>query len=78
MAEYNETKVKKGQAYNLAVLAAVHKGQASNAKYIQAMWVFYLKLGEILQGSDAELVKEAIDDPKFNKAIEDVLKSMER
>ena len=69
MADTQETKIRKGQAYNLAVADAIHAGEASSPKYIYRRFIYYYSLGDALQGSDMDMIQEVIDSPTFDKAI---------
>ena len=45
----HELKIRKGQAYNLAVAAAISKGKATDPKEIFALFQFYYNMGDVLQ-----------------------------
>lgn len=64
-----ETKIRKGQAYNLAVNDAVNAGQACNPKYIYQKFIYYYQLADIIQGSDIDMIQEVIDSKDFDKVI---------
>lgn len=68
--ESQETKIRKGQAFNLAVNDAVANKQECSPKYIYRRFVYYYSLGDALQGSDMDMIQEVIDSPTFDKAIE--------
>lgn len=64
-----ETKIRKGQAYNLAILDAVHAEEVNNPKYIYQKFIYYYQLADIIQGSDLEMIQEVIDSKDFDKVI---------
>lgn len=72
MADTQETKIRKGQAYNLAVNDAVHNGRDNDPKYIYKKFIYYYQLASIVQGSDLELIQEVIDNPDFDKVIKEI------
>jgi hypothetical protein len=71
MAE--ETKIRRGQAFNLAVHDAIHNNQENNPTYIYKKFLYYHKLADVVQGSDFDLIQKVIDCKKFD----DVLKTLE-
>lgn len=71
-----ETKIRKGQAFNLAVNDAVHNGLNKDPGYIYQMFVYYHTLAEVVQGSDLEMIQEVIDNKDFDKVIKDLQKVM--
>lgn len=64
-----EMKIRKGQAYNLAILDAVNASQANNPKYIYKKFLYYYQLADIVQGSDLDLIQEVIDTKDFDKVM---------
>ena len=69
MAETQETKIRKGQAYNLAIADAIHAGETNNPKYIYKRFIYYHQLADVVQGSDFDLIQQVIDSPDFDKVI---------
>ena len=69
MADSQETKIRKGQSFNLAVADAIQAGESNNPKYIYRKFIYYYSLGDAIQGSDIDLIQEVIDSPTFDKAI---------
>jgi len=50
----------RGQAMNLAVHEAVHKGKENDMNYILERYVHYIDLGSIIQGLDIEELKSEL------------------
>jgi hypothetical protein len=73
MADSQETKIRKGQAFNLAINDAVHNGQSCNPKYIYQKFVYYHALGDAIQGSDLDMIQEVIDSKDFDKVMEELI-----
>lgn len=69
MATYDNTAVRKGQAFNLAVHDAVHANQAENPKYIYKKFIYYYSIGDALQGSDMAMIQEVVDNRNFDDLI---------
>ncbi len=76
--ESQESKIRKGQAYNLAILDAVHAGEVNNPKYIYKKFLYYYQLADIIQGSDLELIQEVIDSKDFDKVMALLKEVMEK
>lgn len=57
--DYN-LRAAKGQAYNLAVADAINCGKAADVKYIYQQYIRYYELGQLLQDSDINEIKEAL------------------
>lgn len=70
--ESQETKIRRGQAYNLAVHDAVHHGEENNPKYIFQKFTYYYSLGDAIQGGNVEMLLEVID----NKDFSDIVKKL--
>lgn len=68
-AGYDNTAVRRGQAYNLAVHDAIHQGEAENPGYIYKKFIYYYSIGDALQGSDMEMIQEVIANKDFNELI---------
>ncbi len=64
-----EMKIRKGQAYNLAILDAVNMDKANNPKYIYKKFLYYYQLAEIIQGSDLDIIQEVVDTKDFDKVM---------
>lgn len=56
----HEMKIKKGQAYNLAVADAIHAEKADDTKYIYRRFIRYFELGALLQDATIEELKEVL------------------
>lgn len=72
MAESQETKIRRGQAFNLAIHDAIANDQECNPQYIYRRFVFYYSLGDALQGSDMDMIQEVIDNKDFDKVMKDL------
>lgn len=55
-----EQKIRRGQAYNLAVSAAIADGKATDKKEIFAYFTFYYELGGLTQTYSLDEIKELI------------------
>lgn len=66
---YDNTAVRKGQAYNLAVHDAIHEGEACNPGYIYKRFIYYYSIGDALQGSNIEMIQEVIANRNFDDLI---------
>lgn len=64
-----EEKIRRGQAYNLAVADAIHNSQENSPKYIYKRFIYFHQLADVVQGSDFELIQQVIDSPDFDKVI---------
>ena len=71
-----ETKIRKGQAYNLSINDAVHNGKENDPKYIYKRFVYYYTLADVVQGSDLEMIQEVIDNKDFDKVIKQLSEVM--
>lgn len=56
-----EDKIRRGQAYNLAVQAAIAAGNATDNKEIFAFFTYYYELGKICQTYSMEEIKRVIE-----------------
>lgn len=70
MADTQETKIRKGQAFNLAVADAIKNNQEESPKYIYKRFMYYYSLADVVQGSDHDLILQVINEPKFDKILE--------
>ena len=75
--ESQESKIRKGQAFNLAVNDAIASKQQKNAKYVFQQFIYYHHLADLVQSTDLELIAEVIDKPDFMKALKELKESME-
>ena len=66
---YDATGARKGQAYNLAVHDAIHKGEENNPRYIYKKFIYYYSIGDAIQGSDIEMIQEVINNSDFDSLI---------
>lgn len=73
-----ETKIRKGQAFNLAVNDAVHNNVADSPKYIYKRFVYYYTLAEVVQGSDIDMIQEVINNKDFDLIINKIKAVMEK
>lgn len=78
MAETQETKIRKGQAYNNAAEDARATGRLTDIPYLYKRFIIHQHLIDLMQSSDQELIQQVVDCPEFNKAIEMLEKSMEK
>lgn len=73
----HESKIRRGQAFNLAVNDAISAENQNNPKYIFQQYLYYYNLADILQSNDLNMVQEVLDKPDFNEAVEQLRKTME-
>lgn len=78
MADTQETKIRKGQSYNLAVADAIHNGKENSPKYIYQKFIYYYSLGDVIQGSDLDMIQEVIDDIDFDKVIKQLTELLKK
>lgn len=74
---YDNNAARKGQAINLAVHTAIARGEENNPRYIYKMFVYYSHLAEVMQGSDSDLIQQAVDSSDFDavmKTLKETLK----
>lgn len=69
-------KIRKGQAFNLAVNDAINSQRANDPKYIYQQFIYYYNLADIVQGSDLDMIQEVLNKPEFNQAIKSLKESM--
>lgn len=55
-----EEKIRRGQAFNLAVSAAINEGKATDKKEIFAFFNFYYELSKLAQTYSIEEIEEYI------------------
>lgn len=55
-----EDKIRRGQAYNLAVSAAIADGKATDKKEIFAYFTFYYDLGKLCQTYSMDEIRDLI------------------
>ena len=55
-----EDKIRRGQAYNLAVAAAIQEGKATDKKEIFSYFNFYYELGKLCQTYSMDEIKELL------------------
>lgn len=67
--ETTETKIRRGQAFNLAVNDAISKAKQNDPKYIYQQFIYYYNLADIVQGSDHELIYQVLDKSEFADAL---------
>jgi hypothetical protein len=68
--ESQETKIRKGQAFNLAVNDAINSGKQSDPRYIYQQFIYYHNLADIVQGSDLDMIQQVLNNPNFDKAVQ--------
>lgn len=76
MADTQENKIRKGQAFNLAVNDAVTKGRENDPTYIYKRFVYYYDLAAIVQGSDLDLIQQVINSKDFDKVMKELREVM--
>lgn len=74
--ETQEVKIRRGQAFNLAVNDAISKGKQEDVKYIYQQFIYYHSLADVVQGSDLEMIAEVLNKPEFNEAIKKLQESV--
>lgn len=67
-----ETKIRKGQAFNLAVNDAISSESQNDVKYIYKRFLYYYNLAEIVQGSDIDLIQTAINNKEFDSMTQQI------
>jgi hypothetical protein len=67
--ESQETKIRRGQASNLAINDAISLGKQQDVKYIYQQYIYYHSLLDIIQGSDLEMIASVLNKPNFDAAI---------
>lgn len=65
-----ETKIRKGQAFNLSVNDAISQQKQNDPRYIYQQFIYYYELAGIVQSSDLEMIQEVLNKPDFAVAIE--------
>ena len=65
-------KIRKGQAFNLAVNDAVANNNQSDPKYIYQQFIYYYTLADVIQSSDLDMIQEVLNKPNFDKAIKEL------
>lgn len=73
--ESHEVKIRRGQAFNLAVNDAVSNKKQQNPKYIYQQYLYYYNLADIVQSSDIDMIQEVLNNPDFDAAIEQLKKA---
>lgn len=68
--ESQEMKIRKGQAFNLAVNDAINSQRGNDPKYIYQQFIYYYNLADIVQGSDLDMIQSVLNNPNFDKAIQ--------
>lgn len=68
----HEMKIRKGQAFNLAVNDAVANNNQSDPKYIYQQFIYYYTLADVIQSSDLDMIQEVLNKPNFDKAIKEL------
>ncbi len=64
-----ETKIRKGQAFNLAVMDCVHNSLENSPKHIYKKFIYYYSLADVIQGSDIDMIQEVVDSADFDKVM---------
>jgi hypothetical protein len=67
--ESQESKIRKGQAYNLAVNDAISSGRQGDGKYIYQQFIYYHNLATVVQSSEMDMIQEVLNRPDFEKLI---------
>ena len=67
--ESQETKIRRGQAFNLAVNDAISSGKQSDPRYIYQQFIYYHNLADIVQASDLDMISSVLDNADFDAAI---------
>ena len=74
--ETQEMKIRKGQAFNLAVNDAINSGKQGDPRYIYQQYIYYHNLADIVQGSDLDIIQQVLNKPDFDKAIQQLKDSV--
>lgn len=74
--ESQEMKIRKGQAFNLAVNDSISQGKQGDAKFIYQQFIYYYSLAEIVQSSDLDMIQEVLNKPDFAAAIQKLQETM--
>lgn len=72
----HEMKIRKGQAFNLAVHDAVACDKGQNVKYIYQQFLYYYELAGLVQKCELDIIAEVLDNPDFEAAITSLKSSM--
>lgn len=66
MTDYNDTelKIRKGQAYNLAVMTACAEGKSQDSEYIAKQFLRHMEFANLLQKTNLEQLENIIMNPK--------------
>jgi len=75
--ENQESKIRKGQAFNLAVNDAISKSKQSDPRYIYQQFIYYHELAGIVQSSDLDMIAEVLNKPDFEAAVKQLKKTLE-
>lgn len=72
----HEMKIRKGQAFNLAVHDAVAASKGNDPKYIYQQFLYYYEMAGLVQKCELDVIADVLDNPDFMAAIADLQKSM--
>lgn len=75
--ETQESKIRKGQAFNLSVNDAIATGKQNDPSYIYQRFIYYHNLADIVQGSDLEMIASVLNKPDFDAAVKQLKATME-
>lgn len=74
--ESQETKIRRGQAFNLSVNDSISLGKQNDPRYIYQQFIYYYSLAEIVQSSDLDMIQEVLNKPDFAAAIKQLQNSI--
>jgi hypothetical protein len=72
MAEYDDSKVRKGQAYNLAILTAIADHRQHDNEFIIKQFLRHLEFASILQKANIDQLNSLITNPETLKILKDL------
>ncbi len=66
---YDDTKVRKGQAYNLAVMTAIADGKQHDNEFIAKQFLRHLQFATLLQKADPDQLASVVSGAKVLELI---------
>jgi len=73
---YDDTKVRKGQAYNLAVMTAIADGKHHDNVYITKQFLRHYQFAALCQKGDVNQLAAITECPKIIELFNEVTKSL--
>lgn len=66
---YDDSKVRKGQAYNLAVQSALAVGKGDDTEYVVQQFLKHYQFADILQKAKPEELASALQNPRVMELL---------